>query len=249
VRKRKNPPKRKQGVNLCVNIDHAATLRQARRGFNPDPVEAAKIAESSGASGITVHLREDRRHINDRDVARLRKTVKSKLNLEMSINPGIVKIALAVVPDEATIVPEKRQQLTTEGGLNVIKNFNKLKPIIRKLKAKKIVVSLFIDPDTRQIKAAKEAGADFVEIHTGRYADAESAGARAAELAKIKKAVKTAVSEGLGVNAGHGLNYTNTRAVARIQGITDLNTGHSIISRAVLTGLGQAVKDMLKVME
>jgi pyridoxine 5-phosphate synthase len=239
----------KKMAKLCVNIDHVATLRQARGGRVPDPLEAAKIAEKSGAIGITVHLREDRRHINDKDVDRLRRAVKTKLNLEMSLAPDIVKKALAVVPDEATIVPEKRLELTTEGGLDVIRNMRKLKPVVRKLAAKGVTVSLFIDADFRQIKAAKESGAQFVELHTGCYAGAKTKAEEKKELIKIKKAARYAASLGLGVNAGHGLNYGNTKPVARIPEIEDLNTGHSIISRAVLYGLDAAVRDMLKAMK
>lgn len=236
-------------AKLCVNIDHVATLRNARGGKVPDPVAAAKIVEKAGAIGITVHLREDRRHINDSDVDRLKKTVKSKLNLEMSLAPGIVKKALSVAPDEATIVPEKRQELTTEGGLDAVKNMRRLKPVIKALKSKGTVVSLFIDPDFRQVKASKESGAAFIEIHTGRYADAVSRKTQKKEFIKIKKAAVYAASLGLGVNAGHGLNYENTRAIAKLPQIEDLNTGHSIISRAVLYGLDRAVRDMLKEMK
>jgi pyridoxine 5-phosphate synthase len=232
-------------AHLCVNIDHVATLRQARGGAAPDPVEAAKAVERAGAIGITVHLREDRRHINDRDVFRLRKAVKTKLNLEMSLAPDIVKRALQVVPDEATIVPEKRKELTTEGGLDVRANMSELKSAVRALKAKGVIVSLFIGPDPAQIRAAKSSGADFIEIHTGRYADAKTGAAAKQELSKIKKAAAYAASLGLGVNAGHGLNYENTRAIAAIREIEDLNTGHSIISRAVIAGLENAVREML----
>jgi pyridoxine 5-phosphate synthase len=236
-------------AHLCVNIDHVATVRNARGGYLPDPVEAAKLVEKAGAIGITVHLREDRRHINDRDVDRLKKTVKTKLNLEMSLAPGIVKKAMQVVPDEATIVPEKRQELTTEGGLDVIKNMGRLRPVIRGLRKKGVTLSLFIDPDFRQVKAAKASGADFIEIHTGSYADAKTGITRKREFIKIKKAAAYAASLGLGVNAGHGLNYVNTRAIAKLPEIEDLNTGHSIIARAVMKGLGRAVKEMLKVMK
>jgi pyridoxine 5-phosphate synthase len=236
-------------AHLCVNIDHVATIRQARGGSAPDPVEAAKIVESAGAAGITVHLREDRRHINDGDVARLRKSLKTKLNLEMSLAPDIVEKALRLVPDEATFVPEKRLELTTEGGLDVIKNMKKLAPVIKKMRQKGITTSLFIDADNRQIRAAKGSGADFIEIHTGRYADAKTASGEKREFRKINEAAKFASSLGLGVNAGHGLNYRNTAAVAKIREIADLNTGHSIISRAVLVGLEQAVHEMLDLLK
>jgi pyridoxine 5-phosphate synthase len=236
-------------AQLCVNIDHVATVRNARGGKLPDPVEAAKLVEKAGAIGITVHLREDRRHINDRDVDRLKKSVTTKLNLEMSLAPGIVKKALQVVPDEATIVPEKRQELTTEGGLDVIKNMRRLKPVIARLRKKGVTVSLFIAPDFRQVAAAKTSGADFIEIHTGAYADAKTKITQKKEFIRIKKAAAYAAALGLGVNAGHGLNYTNTRAVAKLPEIEDLNTGHSIIARAVTAGLSRAVKDMLKIMK
>lgn len=232
-------------AKLCVNIDHVATLRQARGGAVPDPVEAARIVERAGAAGVTAHLREDRRHINDRDVDRLKKAVRTKFNLEMSLAPDIVEKAVEIAPDEATIVPEKRMELTTEGGLDAAGNMKKLLPAIKKMREKGTIISLFIDPDARQVKAAAESGADFIEIHTGRYADAETKKVRERELEKIKKAAKFARLLGLGVNAGHGLNYRNTSAVAKIKEITDLNTGHSIISRAVIVGLERAVKEML----
>ncbi len=235
-------------ARLCVNIDHIATLRQARGGNEPDPVAAAAIAEKAGAFGITVHLREDRRHIQDKDVILLKKTVKTKLNLEMSLTPEIVDFAVKIAPDEATIVPEKRRELTTEGGLDVIKNMARLKDAIARLKAKNVMVSLFIDAEPKQIKASKQAGADFVELHTGRYANAKNSAQEQKELKKIKAGVILAVKIGLKVNAGHGLNYRNTKAVASIKGIEDLNTGHSIIARAVFTGLECAVKDMLKLL-
>jgi pyridoxine 5-phosphate synthase len=235
-------------AHLCVNIDHVATLRNARGGRVPDPLEAARIVERSGAAGITVHLREDRRHINDADVDRLKKAVRTKLNLEMSLAPDVVRKALKVAPDEATIVPEKRKELTTEGGLDVVSNMRRLKPVIKALAKKGVIVSLFIDPDLRQIMAARDSGADFIEIHTGKYADAAGKKARSAEFNKIRKAASFAASLGLGVNAGHGLDYSNSRAVAGLPEITDLNTGHSIIARAVFDGLEKAVKDMIKAM-
>ena len=236
-------------AKLCVNIDHVATLRQARLGFFPDPVEAAAAVEKAGAAGITVHLREDRRHINDGDVLRLKKSVRKKLNLEMSIAPDVVKLALKVVPDEATLVPEKRMELTTEGGLDAAGNFRKIKNVITLLKKKNIAVSLFIEPSARQITAAKEAGADFIEIHTGRYANNFGKKYGAAELSKIKKAVCFASALGLKINAGHGLNYQNAGPIASIGEIEDLNIGHSIVARAVLYGMEKAVKDMLEILK
>lgn len=236
-------------AHLCVNIDHIATLRQARGGVEPDPVNAVKLVEKAGAIGVTVHLREDRRHIQDKDVFLIKKIIKTKLNLEMSINQDIVNIALQVIPDEATIVPEKRKELTTEGGLDVKGNFKRLKNVVKKLKQKKIIVSLFINPDIKQIKPAKEVGADYIEIHTGRYADAKTIQNREYELQKIKKAAYFAHLIGLKINAGHGLNYKNVKPVARIPVIEDLNIGHSIISRAVMVGLDKAIKDMIKLIQ
>ncbi len=235
-------------AKLCVNIDHVATIRQARLAKFPDPVEAAKLAENAGVSGITVHLREDRRHINDNDVLRLRKNIKTKLNLEMALSKSVIKTALKAYPDEVTIVPEKRLELTTEGGLDVIKYMSKLKKIIPELKKTGAVVSIFIDADPQQIIAAKDSGADFVELHTGRYAEAYGGKKKLEELKKIKSGVKYALECGLKVNAGHGLDYDNTPLIAAIPGITELNIGHSIISRAVLVGMDAAIKDMLKCM-
>jgi len=235
-------------AKLCVNIDHAATLRQARGGGEPDVIKAARVVERAGAAGITVHLREDRRHIQDKDVTALRAAVKKKFNLEMAASEEIIRFALRVRPDEATLVPEKRKELTTEGGLDIIKNMKKVSDAAARLRKKGIVVSLFIDPEEAQIKAALDTGADFIEIHTGCYANARGKEEREKELGKIKRAAAFAAELGLGVNAGHGLNYENTRAVARISEIEDLNTGHSIISRAVFTGLEKAVKDMRRLL-
>ncbi|MCX8092548.1 MAG: pyridoxine 5'-phosphate synthase [Candidatus Goldbacteria bacterium] len=236
-------------ANLCVNIDHIATLRQARGGHEPDPVKAVKIVEKAGAVGVTVHLREDRRHIQDRDLFLIRKIIKSKLNLEMSINRDIVNIALKVKPDEATIVPERRKELTTEGGLDVKKNFNKLKNIIKKLKENGIIVSLFINPDIEQIKLAKELNSDYIEIHTGLYAEVNTEKERKIELLKIQKAAYFAHSIGLKINAGHGLNYDNVKEISKIHVIEDLNIGHSIISRSIFVGLYQAIKEMIKLIK
>jgi pyridoxine 5-phosphate synthase len=233
-------------AKLCVNIDHVATVRQARMDVVPDPVEAAIMAEKAGADGITAHLREDRRHINDKDVERLKAAVKRKFNLEMSLSAGIVSKALSIVPDEATIVPEKRQELTTEGGLDVIVNFKKLKTVISRLKAKNIDVSLFIEADPKQIKASREAGADLIEIHTGRYANAKTAEIMDKEFIKIKDGAVYARSLGLKVNAGHGLTYGNAGKIAGIKEIEDLNIGHNIIARAVIVGMDKAVKEMIK---
>lgn len=230
-------------AKLGVNIDHVATIRQARGGAEPDPVAAAAIAELAGADGITVHLREDRRHIQDRDVMLLRRTVKTHLNLEMAATDEMVAIALKVVPDYVTLVPEKRQELTTEGGLDVIKHRQSLAGMIELLHQAGITVSLFVDPDLEQLKACARVKADYVEIHTGTYCDARG-GDQAGELAKIEQAIKAGKKLGLGVNAGHGLNYRNIRPVLALGGVEEYNIGHSIISRAVLVGLDRAVREM-----
>ena len=236
-------------ANLGVNIDHVATLRQARFTSYPDVIQAAKICEKVGANGITVHLREDRRHIQDRDVISLRKIVKTKLNLEMAVTYKMVEFALRVVPDEVCIVPEKRRELTTEGGLDVWGQRRRLARVVGRLKKKRILVSLFVDPEPKQVRAAKEVGADCVELHTGAYAEAETERSRLKELEKLKKAGKLAMELGLKLNAGHGLNYDNVVPVARIPGIEDLNIGHSIISHSVFVGLAQAVSEMKRLIE
>lgn len=240
--------KNNKDVLLGVNIDHVATLRQARGGQVPNVLEAAKVAMGNGADGITVHLREDRRHIQDQDVIDLRKIVP-RLNLEMATSPDIIKRALEVIPNMCTLVPEKRQELTTEGGLDVISNFNSIAETINKLSIKNIDVSLFIDPDLEQIKKGKETGAKYIEIHTGRYADAENDSIKKEELNKIIKASEFAQELDFIVNAGHGLNYENTRPIAQIKGMNELNIGHSIISRAVFTGIGQAASEMKNIMQ
>lgn len=228
-----------------VNIDHVATIRQARGGVEPDPVAAAAIAEFAGADGITVHLREDRRHIQDRDLRLLRQTVKTKLNLEMAATDEMVGIALSVKPDMCTLVPERRQELTTEGGLDVRVGMQALADAIGRLQDGGIVVSLFIDPDADQVKASSKVGADYIEIHTGTFAEAREWKKEQAELERIENAIKLGTKLGLGINAGHGLNYTNVRKVAALGGIEEFNIGHSIISRAVFTGLDRAVRDMV----
>ena len=229
---------------LGVNIDHVATLREARRIDYPDPIEAAAIVEKAGADAIVVHLREDRRHIKDEDVKLLRKKVRTKLNLEMSINKDIVKIAKRIKPDQSTLVPERRQELTTEGGLDVVSNFKRVKKVVDDLKKSGIIVSLFIDPDLRQIKAASQIGAEAIEIHTGEYANSRSKKEREKHLHLIKEAAELASGYKLDVYAGHGLNYENVKAIARIKEIRELNIGHSIISKAVFVGLAEAVKQM-----
>lgn len=232
-------------ANLGVNIDHVATVRQARGGIEPDPVTAAALAELGGADGITVHLREDRRHIQERDLRLLRQTVKSRLNLEMAATDEMVRIALEVRPEICTLVPEKRQELTTEGGLDVRFNLEPVTAATDRLQTGGIVVSLFVDPDPDQIKAANRAGADYIEIHTGSFAEAREWQAQEQELVKIENAVKLAKKLGMGVNAGHGLTYANIKKVAALGGIEEFNIGHAIISRAVFVGLERAVREMV----
>jgi pyridoxine 5-phosphate synthase len=232
-------------ARLGVNVDHVATVRQARRTVEPDPVTAAALAELAGADGITVHLREDRRHIQDRDVEVLRRTVKSRLNLEMAATEEMVGIALKLRPDSVTLVPEKRAELTTEGGLDVMQQRQVLLKPIELLRQAGIVVSLFIDPDLEQIKAAHRLGAEVIEIHTGNYCDAVSSEVRRNELARIEAAVRGGRKLGLGISAGHGLDYRNVGAVVALGGIEEYNIGHSIVSRAVLVGMEQAVREMV----
>ncbi len=233
--------------SLAINVDHVATIRQARGTIEPDPVAAAAICELAGASGIVVHLREDRRHIQDRDVLLLRRTIKTRLNLEMGANREIIDFALELKPDLVTLVPEKRQELTTEGGLNVIAQKRKLAQTVKSMAARDIPVSIFIDPDPAQIEAANDIGATFVEIHTGRYCDAATELARDQEFQLVAAAVEEACRIGLRVNAGHGLDYRNTAPIAALEGIDELSIGHAIISRAVYTGLDQAVREMLAI--
>lgn len=233
-------------AKLGVNIDHVATIRQARGGVEPDPVAAAALAEFAGADGITVHLREDRRHIQDRDLGLLRETIKTRLNLEMAVTDEMVAIALKVKPDMCTLVPEKRLELTTEGGLDVRCNLDPVRIAVERLRGGGIPVSLFIDADIDQIKAADKVGADFIEIHTGMFADAVDWKSEESELIRIENGVKLAQKLGLGVNAGHGLNYSNIKKIASIRGIEEYNIGHSIISRAVMVGLEKAVRDMVE---
>jgi pyridoxine 5-phosphate synthase len=229
---------------LSVNIDHVATLRQARRGKEPDPVAAAVLAELAGAEGIIVHLREDRRHIQDRDLELLRKTIKTRLNLEMANTEEMIRIALRIKPDLVTFVPEKRQELTTEGGLDVAGNRAFLRGNIARLRKEGIPASLFIDADSGQIRASREVGGRWVEIHTGKYADEEDEEKREREFRRILRAVREALALKLRVNVGHGLNYQNVGAFRSVAGIEDFSIGHSIISRAVLVGLDRAVREM-----
>jgi pyridoxine 5-phosphate synthase len=232
-------------VLLGVNIDHVATLRQARGGRAPEPLEAALIAEQAGADGITVHLREDRRHIQDRDVERLRALLATRLNLEMAVTAEMIGIAERIAPAFCCLVPEKREELTTEGGLDVAAQQAKVAEACRRLAAAGVLVSLFIDPDPLQVRAAAAVGAPYVELHTGAYADAGSIAQQDAELARLRAAAAAAAALGLRVNAGHGLNYHNVMPVAAIATIEELNIGHAIIARAVMAGLDRAVRDML----
>ncbi|GHS95206.1 pyridoxine 5'-phosphate synthase [Planctomycetales bacterium] len=232
-------------MKLGVNIDHIATLRQARQTNEPDPVAAAAIAERAGADGITIHLREDRRHIQDRDLAILRQTVTTRLNLEMGLNSEIIDIALRAQPDQVTLVPERRQEITTEGGLDAVKELTRLKKQLPKFRAAGIRVSLFIEPTAAQIAAAAKTGAEFVEFHTGAYANAyPHEAAMRTELNRLVEGVNLAFAAGLRVNAGHGLTYHNVAPIAAIPAVEELNIGHSIVARAVLTGLDQAVREM-----
>jgi len=239
-------------IRLGVNIDHIASIRNLRKGDFPDPVYAAEIVEDAGADSITVHLREDRRHINEKDVKQLKDIIRTRLNLEMSVAPEIVGFAKKINPDSVCLVPEKRQELTTEGGLDIIKNRLKIQRVVNELKSSGktcTFVSIFINPDFKQIKAAKEVGADFVELHTGRYADAKSEVERKKELRKIQIASDAVLDMGLGLNAGHGLDYNNVGEIAKIRGVQELNIGYSIICRAVFVGLFNAVKEMKKLLK
>jgi pyridoxine 5-phosphate synthase len=230
---------------LGVNIDHVATVRQARGVMYPDPITAAGIVELAGADGIVCHLREDRRHIQDRDLRLLRETIQTRLNLEMAATEEMIRIALTTKPDIVTLVPEKREELTTEGGLDVIKFFQSLKKGIQRLQKGGIPVSLFVDARKDQIKASEEVGADSIEIHTGHYCDAKTLAEADQELKKILDAVAEASHRNLQIAAGHGLNYVNVQRIAEIREIEELNIGHSMIARAVLVGLDRAVREMI----
>ena len=231
-------------ARLGVNIDHVATLRQARGGHEPDPVAAAVLVELAGADGIVVHLREDRRHIQDRDLHLLKDTIQTKLDLEMSADEAMVKLALNVKPHLVTLVPERRQELTTEGGLEVAGQRDRIKHIVDMLHDGGIPVSVFIEPDPTQIKAAHKIAADYIELHTGRYANARRLKEEQAELDAIVHAAKLAYKLGMGVNAGHGLTYRNVKRLTQIPEIVEYNIGHSIVARAVLVGLDRAVREM-----
>ena len=230
---------------LVVNVDHVATLRQARRGIEPEPVTAAYMAEMAGATGIIVHLREDRRHIQDRDVELIKLTCNTRLHLEMAATKEMREIALKVRPEMVCLVPEKRQELTTEGGLNCIGREKELADYLAPIHEKGIRASLFIDADPKQIESARAIGAEFIEIHTGHYADAKAVGPRGAELAKILEAVRLARGIGLKVNLGHGLNYRNVLAFKDVSGISEYSIGHAIMARAIYVGLDRAVRDMV----
>jgi pyridoxine 5-phosphate synthase len=241
--------------SLGVNIDHIATIRQARYredpenpNVEPDPVAAALLAEKAGAKGITAHLRDDRRHIQDRDILRLRESVTTKLNLEMGVTEEILRIALEILPDDVCLVPENRREVTTEGGLDCCGNLDVLRPAVARLRGRGIRVSLFIDPDEEQVESAADLDADFVELHTGAYANAAGTDVER-ELQRLQSAARLAVARGLRVNAGHGLNYRNTPAILGLAGLEELNIGHSIVSRAVIVGLDQAVREMCGLIE
>ena len=229
---------------LGVNIDHVATIRQARRTIEPDPVWAAALAELAGADGITLHLREDRRHIQDRDLRVLKQTVQVKLNLEMAAEPSITEIAIDVRPHQATLVPERREEVTTEGGLDVIGHRDRVAKCVDRLLEAGIEVSLFIDADRAQIDASEKLGAHAVELHTGRYADAQTPADRDRELTQLADAGHWALERGLLLHMGHGLTYRNVIPVARIAGVSELNIGHSIVARAVMVGFERAVREM-----
>jgi pyridoxine 5-phosphate synthase len=233
-------------VRLGVNIDHVATVRQARRASEPDPVQAAFLAELGGAAGITVHLRADRRHIQDRDVEILRKVVKTRLNIELAATQEMMRIALTVKPDQVTLVPERREEVTTEGGLDVVLNSAQLKPVVHTLKDGGIHVSIFVDPDLEQVKEARKIDAESVEINTAAYADARDEGSRATALRKVVDAVRLGKKLGLGVHGGHGLTYANVSPIAALPEVAELNIGHSIVARALLVGMERAVREMVE---
>jgi len=235
-------------ILLGVNIDHVATLRQARGTRYPSPVEAALLAETAGADYITLHLREDRRHVQDRDVMVLREVLKTRMNLESAVSEAMVEFAVRIRPHDVCLVPESRAELTTEGGLDVVNNLPRIKQAVRELSAAGIRVSLFIDPETAQIDAARASGAPVIELHTGKYADAELT-RRDSELDRLATAARHAADEGLHVNAGHGLNYHNVNAVAAIPEIRELNIGHAIVAHALMVGFARAVQEMKQLIQ
>jgi pyridoxine 5-phosphate synthase len=235
-------------ARLGVNIDHVATLRQARRAKEPDPVQAAVLAELAGAHGITVHLRSDRRHIQDRDVEILRQVVRTRLNVELAGTQEMVRIALTVKPQQVTLVPERREELTTEGGLDAVLNSVQLKPIVKTLREGSITVSLFIDPDLEQVKEAHKLDAEAIEINTAAYSEARGSKSQEASLRKVIDAARLGRKLGLEVHAGHGLSYDNVGGIAGLSELSELNIGHSIVARAVLVGMTEAVREMLEAM-
>jgi pyridoxine 5-phosphate synthase len=235
-------------ILLGVNIDHVATIRQARGTRYPEPIQAALVAEQAGADGITLHLREDRRHIQERDVELFRGALQTRMNLELAATPEMVAIACRVGPADCCLVPERREELTTEGGLDAVANSAQLTDVCAALAEAGVRVSLFIDAEPAQLEAAKRIGAPVVEIHTGHYADAATGAARAQELARIRRAVEQGLELGLQVNAGHGLDYHNVKAIAAIPGVRELNIGHAIVARAIFCGLDLAVRDMKRIM-
>ncbi|GGC98640.1 pyridoxine 5'-phosphate synthase [Undibacterium terreum] len=237
-----------QLIDLGINIDHVATLRNARGTSYPDPLQAALMAEEAGADCITLHMREDRRHIKDADVERIRPQLLTRMNLEAAITTEMIDFACKIKPQDACLVPERREEVTTEGGLDVVKYFSQVQAAVRQLQAEGIRVSLFIDADAQQIQAAAESGAPVIEIHTGRYADAHDDAEQASELVRVKQGVLEGIKRGLKVNAGHGLHYTNVQAIAAIHDITELNIGHAVVAQAVFVGWKKAVSDMKAIM-
>lgn len=232
-------------IKLCVNVDHIATVREARGGIDPDPIEGARVCEENGASGITVHLREDRRHIQDLDIIGLRDVVTGKYNLEMALSDEIITIAKNMLPDQVTLVPEKREELTTEGGLDVARNFDKIKHVTKEFQEKGIIISLFIEPDLKTVELSKKAGAEYIELHTGTYCDARDETLRNDELHRIYEAARLGEEIGIGINAGHGLNLDNLGPILDTPALEELNIGHSIIARSIFVGLPEAVREML----
>ncbi|HKX52930.1 MAG TPA: pyridoxine 5'-phosphate synthase [Nitrosospira sp.] len=235
-------------IKLGVNIDHVATLRQARRTTYPNPIEAALVAESAGADAITLHLREDRRHIQDRDVEILRGVLKTRMNLESAVTDEMIEFALRIKPHDICLVPERREELTTEGGLDVVRHFEQVQRACRSLAEADIRVSLFVDAEPMQIDASVEAGAPVIEIHTGHYADAQTADEQQGELERVRSAANRGLEQGLKINAGHGLHYQNVQAIAAIPGVSELNIGHAIVARALFVGFEQAVREMKNLM-
>ena len=235
-----------ENIHLCINVDHIATIREARGGDEPDPVEGARICEESGADGITIHLREDRRHIQDDDVFALRKSVRGKFNLEMALSDEIIDIAKRVIPDQITLVPEKREELTTEGGLDVRGHFDRIREVTEQFHELGVLVSLFVEPEETIVARSMESGADIIEIHTGTYCNAVG-DAIEGEIRRIYQAAEHALEKGIRVHAGHGLNYDNVQPILKTPGLEEMSIGHAIISRSIFTGIGSAVKQMVSI--